>query len=206
MDSEKRKWTRLQGKIMGTQDGEHGRTRRSFPNTAAQEGYDEGYEDGHIHAMRRRGHAFPAPRKNPSDNWFYDLVLLPFVVIGGVWAIYSMVTSRPSALASVDPNATPATTNLTAADHAVIKGVQDRLRWLGYDPGPSTGDWNHQTNYALAFFQRDVMHIATPTGILNGATAVALENASNARVQALRDTLAAQSETMFWSTLLPLFR
>jgi peptidoglycan hydrolase-like protein with peptidoglycan-binding domain len=69
---------------------------------------------------------------------------------------------------------------LTAADRAFIRAIQDRLRVLGYTPGPTTGDWSHDTNYAIATFQRANGLLAN--GVVDGTTATRIQSRYEAEI------------------------
>jgi len=60
-----------------------------------------------------------------------------------------------------------------------VEGLQQRLAWLGYDPGPADGVFGSRTQAALAAFQRD--QGLPVTGRLDQATAEALSRAVSRR-------------------------
>ncbi len=152
-----------------------------------------------IEAERKR-----LARKNPADE---DGTPWGWLLLGGIVAVmffkpFSSAPASTSGTPAIEPTARPVTVGLTAEDHAAIRGVQDRLRAIGYQPGPSTG--------AIAAFQHDE-HIVPADGVLNGLTALRLVAVHERKIRQVyagqQAALQAQldAESTFWEAF-SLFR
>jgi len=146
-------------------------------------------------------------RQNPTGMGLVEAMAWGLAAAGVLYLVFKPAPASaaivPASAARIPPAAQPRAP-VTDADRAAIVGVQDRLRAVGYQPGPSTGTWTHDTNYAIAFLQRDEGLPAT--GVLDGTTAQRLA-AKYARVQAATaspPTPVAEEEG-FWSRLLTLY-
>lgn len=147
-------------------------------------------------------------RSNPAGMGMIEALAWGLAAAGALYLIFkpspaSAAIVPASAAAARIPPATQPRAPVTDADRAAIVGVQDRLRAVGYQPGPSTGTWTHDTNYAIAFLQQD--EGLPRTGILDSVTAQRLA-AKYARVIAPRATppVVAEEEG-FWERLLTLY-
>lgn len=146
-------------------------------------------------------------RRNPTGMGIVEALAWGLAAAGALYLIFRPSTASaaivPASAARIPPTAQPRPP-VTAADRAAIIGVQDRLRAVGYQPGPSTGEWNHDTNYAIANFQHDEGLIAN--GILDGTTAQRLA-AKYARVRSATPTppTTVAEEEGFWERLLTLY-
>ncbi len=133
-------------------------------------------------------------RHNPAEDSIWDMIVLPVALIGVAVVVYRIATtpSQPQ----IEPSAAPVSVGLTDADHVAIRDVQDKLRSIGFDPGPSTGDWNPATHAAIAGFQQ--REGLTPSdGILNGNTAT--------RLVAVYERKTGQREDSFRNRISSLF-
>lgn len=144
-------------------------------------------------------------RENPTGMGIVEALAWGLAAAGALYLIFKPASASaaivPASASRIPPAAQPRAP-LTDADHALIVGVQDRLRAVGYQPGPSTGTWTHDTNYAIAFLQRDEGLPAT--GVLDGVTAQRLA-AKYARVTATSTPPVVAEEEGFWSRLLTLY-
>jgi len=172
--------------------------------------WKQGQDGGTVwlgHSNGLASNADGSARKNPTGMGLVEAMAWGLAAAGVLYLVFKPAPASaaivPASAARIPPAAQPRAP-VTDADRAAIVGVQDRLRAVGYQPGPSTGTWTHDTNYAIAFLQRDEGLPAT--GVLDGTTAQRLA-AKYARVQAATaspPTPVAEEEG-FWSRLLTLY-
>ncbi|WP_051215625.1 peptidoglycan-binding protein [Granulicoccus phenolivorans] len=96
-----------------------------------------------------------------------------FLTTPGPWTVTFAQDGTPPTVADGDGG--PA-----AIDVSTLRGVQQGLAALGYDPGPIDGIDGPRTRAAVAGFQSQVMQIGAPPGVVDDATRAAVADALRA--------------------------